>query len=104
MPNSYLYITKAIDYYDLGADYGGSLAAAVEHVRCPFLVVSFSSDWLYTAEQARTLVGALEQTGHEVEYHHVDAPFGHDSFLVEVDRMEQVVGGFLTRLARSLLT
>ncbi len=97
--NSYLYITKAIDYYDLGADYG-SLEAAVSHARCPFLVVSFSSDWLYTAEQAQTLVRALEQVGREVEYHHVDAPFGHDSFLVEVDRMEQVVGGFLVRMAR----
>ncbi|NLX08074.1 MAG: homoserine O-acetyltransferase [Chloroflexi bacterium] len=95
--NSYLYITKAIDYYDLGADYG-SLRAALGRTQANFLVMSFSSDWLYTAEQAQELVGTLEDLGREVEYHHVDAPFGHDSFLVEVDLMTQVVGGYLNRL------
>ena len=87
--NSYLYITKAIDYFDIGADYG-SLAAAVARARCPFLVVSFSSDWLYPAHQAEELVAALETVGQAVTYHHIDAPFGHDSFLVEVDRMAEV--------------
>jgi homoserine O-acetyltransferase len=94
--NSYLYITKAIDYFDIGADYG-SLHAALRRASADFLVVSFSSDWLYTPEQAQELVTALEDVGRTVEYHHIDAPFGHDSFLVEVDRMEQVVGGYLTR-------
>ncbi|MBN2304252.1 MAG: homoserine O-acetyltransferase [Anaerolineae bacterium] len=95
--NSYLYVTKAIDYFDIGADYG-SLEAAVARAECPFLVVSFSSDWLYPADQARELVHALESTGQQVEYRHVDAPFGHDSFLVEVDRMTDIVGGYLDRL------
>ncbi|MBN1679105.1 MAG: homoserine O-acetyltransferase [Anaerolineae bacterium] len=97
--NSYLYITKAIDYFDIGAEHG-SLKAAVAHTQCPFLVVSFSSDWLYTAEQARMLVEALEATNCPVEYQHIDAPFGHDSFLVEVDRMTSVVGGYLAHLTR----
>lgn len=94
--NSYLYITKAIDYFDIGADYG-SLRAALERTRAPFLVTSFSSDWLYPASQAQELVGALRELGRDVEYHHVEAPFGHDSFLVEVDRMAHLVGGFLDR-------
>ncbi len=94
--NSYLYITKAIDYFDLGAEYG-SLQAAFEHAACDFLVVSFSSDWLYPPDQARELVQALEAAGRNVEYHHVQAPFGHDSFLVEVDRMTDVVGGYLNQ-------
>jgi homoserine O-acetyltransferase len=94
--NSYLYITKAIDYFDIGAEYG-SLQAALERTRCAFLVVSFSSDWLYTQEQALELVNALTDAGRDVEYHHVQAPFGHDSFLVEVDRMTDVVGGYLNR-------
>jgi homoserine O-acetyltransferase len=99
--NSYLYITKAIDYFDIGADYG-SLRAALERTRCAFLVVSFSSDWLYTVEQAQELVGTLQDLGREVEYYHVDAPFGHDSFLVEVERMTHVVGGYLRRRRQKL--
>lgn len=94
--NSYLYITKAIDYFDIGADYG-SLQDALARAQCTFLVVSFSSDWLYTQEQALELVHALAEVGRDVEYHHVQAPFGHDSFLVEVDRMNDVVGGYLNR-------
>jgi homoserine O-acetyltransferase len=94
--NSYLYITKAIDYFDIGADYG-SLQAALERARAAFLVVSFSSDWLYPAEQAQELVQALDSVGRHVEYVHVQAPFGHDSFLVEVDRMTEVVGSYLDR-------
>lgn len=95
--NSYLYITKAIDYFDIGADYG-SLTAAVARTQASFLVVSFSSDWLYPAWQSMELVNALNDTGRDVEYQHIDAPFGHDSFLVEVDRMTDVIGGYLDRL------
>jgi homoserine O-acetyltransferase len=94
--NSYLYITKAIDYFDIGADYG-SLRAALERTSCAFLANSFSSDWLYTAAQVLDVVHTLETLGRDVEYHHVEAPFGHDSFLVEVDRMTHLVGGYLDR-------
>lgn len=94
--NSYLVITKAIDYFDIGADYG-SLRAAMERVQAAVLVVSFSSDWLYPAWQGQELVEALQQAGRSVEYRHIEAPFGHDSFLVEVDRMTDVVGGYLNR-------
>ncbi len=97
--NSYLYITKAIDYFDIGADYG-SLEAAVARARAAFLVVTFSSDWLYPAEQGLALVRALEAVGRPVTYRHVEAPFGHDSFLVEVERMTEVVGGYLRRSER----
>lgn len=96
--NSYLYITKAIDYFDIGADYG-SLHTALDRTTCSFLAASFSSDWLYPAIQARELVDTLSHLGRPVEYHHVEAPFGHDSFLVEVDRMSAIVGDYLNRLA-----
>ncbi|MBX3062148.1 MAG: homoserine O-acetyltransferase [Anaerolineae bacterium] len=93
--NSYLYITKALDYFDISRGYE-SMEAALKHVRANFLIISFSSDWLYTAAQARELVDALP--GRAVEYHHVDAFFGHDSFLLEVETMTQLVGGYLKRL------
>lgn len=94
-PNSYLYITKALDYYDASVGYP-SLTAALRHVQARFLVISFSSDWLYTEAQARELVAALPHR--DVEYHHVEAFFGHDSFLVEVETMTHLVGGYLQRL------
>jgi len=94
--NSYLYITKALDYFDIGAGYA-SMSEVLKNVTAKFLVISFSSDWLYTAAQARELVEALP--GREVEYHHIDAFFGHDSFLVEVETMTRLVGGYLGRLA-----
>lgn len=95
--NSYLYITKALDYYDVADSYG-SMQAALSRVQCPFLVVSISSDWLYTAGQARELVEALQAVGQSVDYRHIEASFGHDSFLVEVETMTEIVGGYLDRL------
>ncbi len=92
--NTYLYITKALDYFDI-ADGFGSLKEAAAQLQAKFLVISFSSDWLYTPHQAQELVEALEAADKEVEYHHVNAALGHDSFLVEVDTMTALVGGYL---------
>jgi homoserine O-acetyltransferase/O-succinyltransferase len=91
--NSYLYITKALDYYDVATGYG-SIEAAVGRCQAHFLVISFTSDWLYTDAQSRELVDALKCP---VEYHRVTASFGHDSFLVEVDTMTQIVGSYLDK-------
>jgi len=96
--NSYLYVTKALDYYDAGELYG-SLEGAAARVNCPFLIVSFSSDWLYPKHHHDELAAALRGAGKTVEQHHIVASFGHDSFLVEVETMKRVVGGFLDRLA-----
>jgi homoserine O-acetyltransferase len=94
--NSYLYITKALDYFDISDGYG-TMTAALERIQAKTLVVSFSSDWLYTPEQALDLVTALEQIQKPVEYHLVEAYFGHDSFLVEVELMTRLVGGYLNK-------
>jgi len=94
--NSYLYITKAIDYFDIGADYG-SLHAALDRTEANFLVASFSSDWLYPSEQSLKMVRVLQDLGRTVEHHLIEAPFGHDSFLVEVDQMALVVRRFLAK-------
>ena len=70
---------------------------ALRQTKANFLVVSISSDWLYTAGQARELVNSLENLGREVRYEHIQASFGHDSFLVEVETMTNIVGGYLDR-------
>jgi homoserine O-acetyltransferase/O-succinyltransferase len=95
--NSYLYITKALDYYDVASGYG-TIYDALRRTQCCFLVMSFSSDWLYTDKQARELVDPLRRLKREVEYHRIEASFGHDSFLVEVETMTELVSSYLNRL------
>ena len=98
--NSYLYITRAMDYFDLaeefgGGDHGGLLAAAFAGSRARFCVVSFDSDWLYPTAESRHLVHALNAAGAPVSFVELSAPFGHDSFLLEVPALDRVVAGFL---------
>ncbi len=98
--NSYLYVTKAMDYFDLTQP-SGSLAAAFansEHVK--FLVVSFTSDWLYPSYHSKELVGALTAAGSDVTYLDIESSWGHDAFLLEVETMTRLLGSFLDRLAR----
>ncbi len=97
--NSYVVITQALDAFDLSAGHA-SLADALRPVQCPSLVVSFSSDWLYPAAHAQALVHALRRAGKGVTYQHIEAAYGHDSFLVEVETMTNLVGGYLRRLWR----
>ncbi|MEM6285478.1 MAG: homoserine O-acetyltransferase, partial [Chloroflexota bacterium] len=94
--NSYLFVTKALDYYDVSEHYG-SMEDAVKPATASFLIVSFSSDWLYPKHHHDELGGALRGAGKEVEQHHIEAEFGHDSFLVEVETMARVVGGYLSQ-------
>jgi homoserine O-acetyltransferase/O-succinyltransferase len=94
--NSFLYITKAMDYFDLS--YGlPSLAAAFEHVTSKFLVVSYTSDWLYPSWQAKELVRSLLQNGIDVTYVEIESNYGHDAFLLEVDRLAELTRDFLSR-------
>ncbi len=105
--NSYLFITKAMDYFDLSQSPAGSngpvnsLAAAFarsQHVK--FLVVSFTSDWLYPSHQSKEIVSALTAAGADVSYLDIESSAGHDAFLVEVDTMTRLLGSFMDRLAR----
>lgn len=100
--NSYLYITKALDYYDVADGYG-SIDAALQRTQCRFLALSFSSDWLYTPNQVRELVDALNALGKDIEYRHVEATFGHDSFLVEVETMTAIIGGYLGKVWQQMV-
>jgi homoserine O-acetyltransferase len=92
--NSYLYITKAMDYFDLTAG-NASVAAALERAHCRFLVISFSSDWLYPSYQSQELVRALRSRNRDVAYVELQSNYGHDSFLVDVAEQTDLVRGFL---------
>ena len=94
--NSYLYITKAADYFDLAKDYG-SLWKAFANVRCRFLVVSFASDWLFTPAQSKTIVDALVAHRKDVSFCNIASPYGHDAFLLE----PEVLGGFISGFIRA---
>ena len=92
--NSYLYITKAMDYFDL-SNGNGSLAAAFERTRARFLVLSFSSDWLYPSYQSQEIVRALRSRNVDVAYCELPSNYGHDAFLVDVGEQTELVRGFL---------
>ena len=94
--NSYLYITKASNYFDLGKDYG-SLKRAFAEIECRFLVVSFASDWLFTPAQSKAVVDALVANRKDVSYCNIASPYGHDAFLLE----PEVLGGFLSGFIRA---
>ncbi len=93
--NSYLYITRALDYFDLAADHGGSLATAFAGTRARFAIVSFNSDWLYPTAESRRIVRALNAAGAAVSFVELESPFGHDAFLLDSPEMNRVVDGFL---------
>jgi homoserine O-acetyltransferase len=92
--NSYLYITKASDYFDLIKDYG-SLNKAFAGVKSRFLVVSFASDWLFTTVQSRDIVNALVANGKDVSFCDIALPHGHDAFLLESEILGSFLAGFL---------
>jgi homoserine O-acetyltransferase len=92
--NSYLYITKAADYFDLGKDYG-SLKKAFEKTKCRFLIISFASDWLFTPAQSGAMVNALVANDKDVSYCDITSPYGHDAFLLEPEVLGSFISGFL---------
>jgi homoserine O-acetyltransferase len=92
--NSYLYITKAGDYFDLAKDYG-SLEKAFADVKSRFLVVSLSSDWLFTPAQSKAIAEAIASNRKDVSYCDIASPYGHDAFLLEIDALGQFICCFL---------
>ncbi|WP_299309832.1 homoserine O-acetyltransferase [uncultured Croceicoccus sp.] len=93
--NSYLYITRAMDYFDLAEEHGGRLSDAFAGTKTRFCLVSFDTDWLYPTSESRRIAHALNAAGAPVSFVELSAPFGHDSFLLDVPALDRVVGGFL---------
>jgi len=97
--NSFLYITKAADYFDLGKQHGGGSAVkALSKARARFLVISFTSDWLYPTYQAKEIVKALKKNGLDVSFCEIEAEWGHDAFLIPGERLPKLIRGFLERV------
>jgi homoserine O-acetyltransferase len=96
--NSYLYISKAIDYFDITRDYG-SLDNAMARVQAKTLVIAFSSDWLYPPANTESIVYALTRQQKDVSYCCIESDYGHDAFLLETEVMTKVIAGFLKHTA-----
>jgi homoserine O-acetyltransferase/O-succinyltransferase len=92
--NSYIYLTKAMDYFDLSQRYG-SFDDAFSRTRARFLILSYSSDWLFPTRQSKEIVYALMKNGKDVSFSEISSPYGHDSFLLETKRQEGLIISFL---------
>jgi homoserine O-acetyltransferase len=96
--NTYLYTSRALSYFDLARQYGqGSLARAVRDVQARTLLIAFSSDWLYPPAGSEQLAAALRESGKPVDLHVIEAPYGHDCFLLEEARQTPMIQQFLAR-------
>jgi homoserine O-acetyltransferase/O-succinyltransferase len=93
--NSYLYITRAIDYFDLAEEFGGHLANAFAGTKTRFCLISFDSDWLYPTSESKSIAHALNAAGAAVSFVELSSPFGHDAFFLDLPELDQVVAGFL---------
>jgi homoserine O-acetyltransferase len=97
--NSYLYLTRAMDYFDLAADHGGVLATAFRGTRTRFCVVSFTSDWLFPTPDSRSIVHALNAGGARVSFAEIETDKGHDAFLLDVPEFFDIARAFLDSAA-----
>lgn len=99
--NTYLYTSRALTYFDLARQHGGgSLARALADVQARTLLIAFSSDWLYPPSASREVADALGTQGKPVEFHVIDAPYGHDCFLLEEARQTPIIRQFLQQTSR----
>jgi homoserine O-acetyltransferase/O-succinyltransferase len=100
--NTYLLITRALDYFDPARAFGGDLSKALARASCKFLLVSFSTDWRFSPARSREMVKALLDNHRDVSYAEIDAPHGHDAFLLDDARYMNVVRSYFANMAESL--
>jgi homoserine O-acetyltransferase len=102
--NTYLLITRALDYFDPARTYGGDLSAAFARTAAKFLLVSFTTDWRFSPARSREMVQALLDNQRDVSYAEIDAPHGHDAFLLDDARYMNVVRSYFARISDELTT
>jgi homoserine O-acetyltransferase len=100
--NTYLLITRALDYFDPAREHGGDLAQALAPARAKFLLASFTTDWRFSPERSREIVQALIRNGRDVAYAEIDAPHGHDAFLLDDARYHRVVAAYFDKIGREV--
>ena len=100
--NTYLLITRALDYFDPAREHGGDLAQALAPARAKFLLASFTTDWRFSPERSREIVQALIRNGRDVAYAEIDAPHGHDAFLLDDARYHRVVAAYFDNIGREV--
>ena len=100
--NSYILITKMLDYFDLAREYNHDPIAAFKQATCKFLVISFSSDWRFSPPRSVEITDALIAAGKDVSYIAIDSDHGHDAFLLPNHRYEQALGSYLNKLAEKI--
>ncbi|MDR7307361.1 homoserine O-acetyltransferase [Rhodoferax saidenbachensis] len=100
--NTYLLITRALDYFDPARAFGGDLSQALARATCKFLLVSFTTDWRFSPKRSREIVKALLDNKRDVSYAEIDAPHGHDAFLLDDPRYTGVVSSYFNSIARAL--
>ncbi|MBV8699372.1 MAG: homoserine O-acetyltransferase, partial [Bradyrhizobium sp.] len=99
--NSYLYLTRAMDYFDIAGDHDGVLASAFRGIKTRFCVVSFTSDWLFPTAESRALVHALNASSARVSFAEIETDRGHDAFLLDVPEFFDIARGFLQSAAKA---
>ncbi|QXH36106.1 homoserine O-succinyltransferase MetX [Pseudomonas muyukensis] len=97
--NTYLLMTKALDYYDPAAAHGGDLAATLAHVKADYCIMSFTTDWRFSPARSREIVDALMAARKNVCYLDIDSPYGHDAFLIPTPRYMQGFANYMNRIA-----
>ena len=100
--NTYLLITRALDYFDPARTYGGDLSSALARATCKFLLVSFTTDWRFSPKRSREIVKALLDNKRDVSYAEIDAPHGHDAFLLDDARYMGVVSSYFDSVAKEV--
>jgi homoserine O-acetyltransferase/O-succinyltransferase len=100
--NTYLLITRALDYFDPAKSFANNLSAAMKNITAKFLVVSFTTDWRFAPERSREIVKALLDNKLDVTYGEIDAPHGHDAFLLEDPRYHNLVKAYFEQIAQEL--
>ncbi len=101
-PNTYILMTRALDYFDLAREYDDDPVKAFSHAQCKFFLVSFTSDWRFAPERSREIADALIHANKPVSYAEVDSPMGHDAFLLPNARYEQVFSAYMNNVAKEM--
>jgi homoserine O-acetyltransferase len=100
--NTYLLITRALDYFDPAKEFNGDLSQALQKTQSKFLVVSFTTDWRFAPERSREIVKALLDNKREVSYAEIDAPHGHDAFLLDDPRYHGIVRAYFSNMQKDI--